>query len=312
MTSQNPENPRQLAEVIHDNTKPQIMALHTPSEIEQPQALLIPKSMQALAVKDITDRYKVRPDRRKGTVRADEINSFIELVNRFKSEDTVIFADQGAYIGSEHNRALPSPGSSITGIIDYHPLGSDNKAADNCEFKVKYSFPLSQDIKRWMASDGASFSQLDFSRFLEDRVLDIAVPTDEDRELVENLKPYFADSLQILELARDLEIYSKETIKQKGRLSSGETEVRFSTEHTDGSGKPIRIPDFFVINVPIFAGDALTRVLVRLRYRLKDGSVLWSYELYRIEEEMEEQFRAVCDLVMTQTELPLYYGAAAS
>ena len=71
----------------------------------------------------------------------------------------------------------------------------------------------------------------------------------------------------MLELSRNLEIYSQESYRQKNKLSSDETELKFTSQHVDAGGKPIKIPDFFVIQLPLFDGGISERVLVRLRYR---------------------------------------------
>ena len=71
----------------------------------------------------------------------------------------------------------------------------------------------------------------------------------------------------MLELSRNLEIYSQESYRQKNKRSSDETELKFTSQHVDAGGKPIKIPDFFVIQLPLFDGGISERVLVRLRYR---------------------------------------------
>jgi len=109
--------------------------------------------------------------------------------------------------------------------------------------------------------------QAEFALFLEEHIIEMSAPTDEDRAAVDGLKPKFADPMDMLSLSRDLEIYSKESVRQALKLSSGERNLQFTTEHCDADGKPISIPDFFVVQMPLFDGGESHRILARLRYR---------------------------------------------
>ena len=58
------------------------------------------------------------------------------------------------------------------------------------------------------------------------------------------------------------------SVQQAVTLATGEITINFAEQHKDGAGAPIRIPNLFLIAVPVFeAGDAY-RIPVRLRYRL--------------------------------------------
>jgi len=177
---------------------------------------------------------------------------------------------------------------------------------------VSFKFPLSKDFKYWLSNNAEAMSTGDFSIFMEERIVEMVVANDDDKFPIQSLKPKFADPLEMLELSRDLQIYSEDSVVSKQKLSSGEHEIKFSTEHKDASGQKIQLPDFFVINVPIFEGGDAHRICVRLRYRLNSGTIKWFYDLYRIDNVLNDAFDHACDRVRNETNLPLYYGEPES
>src|SRR5262249_37598297 len=155
----------------------------------------------------------------------------------------------------------------------------------------------------WLESNCKIMGQQDFALFLEEHHLEMASPVDEDRLSIGDLASSFAQPLEVLELARDLEIYSQESYRSKNNLSSGETEIRFTAEHVDAGNKPVKIPNFFVIQMALFEGGDRVRIPVRLRYRLKDGRVAWFYDLYRVDKALNEAFTMACMRVKADTTL---------
>src|SRR4051812_31147231 len=52
-----------------------------------------PAGRAVRTLKALQDEYRLFPERRKGTVRITAVDSFVEIVERFKNPDSVIFAD---------------------------------------------------------------------------------------------------------------------------------------------------------------------------------------------------------------------------
>lgn len=294
-------SPRELAETIRENMKPELKTISRGDD-DEVEILLIPEGMKAESVKKYLDENRTHPERRIGIITATRVESFNEIVNRFKNEDSILFA--GAKI---EDRSIAA---DITAIFDYHPKNDNVADAENLGHKAVYNFPISKAFKNWLECNNKGFSQLEFAYFLEKRLADLSSPTDDDKAKIEGLKPKWADPINMLELARDLEIYSSESFVSKQKTSSGEYELKFTNNHADANGKPLSIPDFFVVNVPVFEGGPRQRVLSHLRYR-KEGTVLqWFYELYNIDEMLFEAFEAACAEVKKAVDLPLIYGKA--
>lgn len=294
-------NPKDLAEVLRENFKPEVKTIERGDD-KKTDVIVVPEGFKVESLKKHLDENRLYPERRTGTVTTTRIKSFIDVVNRFKNEDSVVFAD----VKVEDKRIE----ANLTAVFDYHPKNDDVQDADNLGHRATFGFPISKAFKNWLEKNTQAMSQIEFAYFLEKRLHDMSAPTEEDKAMIEGLKPKFADPINILELSRDLEIYSNEAFISRNKLSSGETEIKFSAQHVDGNGKPISIPDFFVINVPIFEGGSRQRVLSQLRYR-KDGNVLvWFYELYNIDEMLLEAFDKATAEVEAAVALPLYFGKA--
>lgn len=288
-----------LAKTIQENIKPEIKSI---KELEQGdgQLAIIPKGMELHSLQKFVDENREYPKRRKGTIETTRMESFKKIVQRFKGESSILFAN--CSVSSNSIRA------GVKAVFNYHPADNDSFNADNADHKASYSFPLSRDFKVWLEQNQTPMTQIDFALFLEERVNDMAAPTDADKSQVSGLKPKFADPLEILELSRNLEIYSNEAFVSKNKLSSGETELKFTNQHVDGSGKPISIPDFFVIQIPVFDGGEPFRILSRLRYRKKDNCVVWFFDMYRIDTVLNDSFESTCETLSKELDLVLIHG----
>lgn len=286
-----------------ENIKPQILEVKAGSK-DSSYVLLRPDGMTAESIKEYLDEFKDVPDRRIGTEKALDVATFIELTNRFKDEGSVVFA--------EGKISANKITASIQAVLDYHLAQSKVTEARNGEHRVRYDFPLSKELEFWIGSNGVEFSQESFAGLLEKRVMEMAVANEQDIAAIKNLKPKFADPLEILALSRDLEILSVEKVRQAVKLQSGERTIQFTTEHTDTTGKPLSIPDFFMIVIPVFNGGGNARITVALRYRKKGEQIIWYYELYRIDQVFQTAFDATLKEVKEKTSLPLYLGSPAN
>ena len=296
-----------LSKIITDSmqpvfeTTPMVNCIEHKGEV--PYAV-VPKGMEIKSLQPLVNEFLSKPKFREGTVKLDRLGSFCAIVNRFKCEDTALFA-KGKILDNDIE-------ASLLAVFDYYPEGKENTLTGRCQHKALYNFPISKEFSFWLSNNSKVLSQGEFAELLEDRINDLVVAVTDEATTFVALNPKFADPIEILELSRDLEIYSNEQCKQKVKLASGETELKFTSEHVDGSGKPITIPDFFMINIPIFEMGDYQSIPVRLRYRLSQGSVKWFFELYRIDQVFDEAFHEACDEAVSTTELPLFIGSPES
>lgn len=264
------------------------------------RAVLLPPGRTPTSLKKLADEYATKPDRREGSAVLRDAESFVAHVLRFKSEESAVFASP--------DRAKPS----LLAVFDYHPRGGDATKADFAKHRALYECPLSEEWKAWQQHDGKLMPQVEFAEFIENRAADVVVAPPDDtnlRELSELLEGAFASPSRLLTLSRGLQINVEATVKDAVTLSSGEISVQYSETHVDGAGQPIKVPNLFVIQIPVFYAGEPWRIPVRLRYRRNSGRLLWSYHLYRADATFDAAFKEVVGRVRAATEVPVFLGA---
>lgn len=290
-----------IAELGRDATTIEIVDVSPPAEAAGLTPFQVGFNHNTGEIEDLRDhaeKWRIHPERRKGTATVLTLRSFIELANRHKSAHSVIFASSN----------WPNP--SMTAIIDYHEAGAGKPQFG--EHRVHYPFPVTDEFKAWSAQDGKVMNQTEFAAFIEERVAELSQATrDEELALTELFgSARIATPADMLALSRGLEVNVAGKVKQNTRLSSGEGEIVFTEDHLDGSGAKIVVPNLFMICLPVFLDGQPVRLPARLRYRVANGSVAWFYQLYRWKEIVRE--RVVEDLATaaTDTELPSFEGSA--
>jgi uncharacterized protein YfdQ (DUF2303 family) len=276
------------------------------------EVLILPDGRGGLAahsIKKFVDEYADAPDRREGTARLGDLDSFIAHTRRFMDDDSAIFADR--------NPTAPS----MTTVFDYHriPTGEGEKRIDQPRFgkhRAVYSFPLSDEWQAWIKSNGVPMQQAAFAAFLEDRIADVLDPIGAAGELestkkaMDALQVTFASPSRLLDLARGLTVRIESNVVNAQNLKSGESTLRFDTAHQDERGAPLDVPGAFLIGVPVFRGNDRFTICARLRYRIKpgEGKMTWHYDLYRAVETYDAAFTEACKTAAAKTELPLFMG----
>jgi hypothetical protein len=274
------------------------------------QDLTIPAVVQGtelhiLRPSEIED-WRTRPRFRAGTASLLTVESLIEHVNRFKDDDSVLFAN--------NDRASPT----ITAILDYHPKGA-TAAPRFGKHRAHYAFPLSDEWIAWHASNGLkrAMPMAEFAEFLEDRIVDVIVLIPDEDSVPEELQKFInslggvdtiATPNKLMELSRGLQVYEDSALKQAVKLSSGEGELSFEVTHRDQDGKPLKVPSLFLIAIPVFKNGPLYRIAARLRYRKGPEGVIFWYDLWRSERSFDDAFNEGCERVEVETGLPLLLG----
>ncbi|WP_234186449.1 DUF2303 family protein [Shinella sp. NM-101] len=261
-----------------------------------PLALHRGKEPAVNALANVIESYRLHPKRKQGTAEAQTFESFCELINRHKSEHSVIFADAD----------WREP--SFTAVIDYHHLGVDGQP-DYGRHRVHYAFPLSEEWQAWNKMNGQKMTQEDFAYFLEDRVAELSAPTAEERTWLErDFATTVATPSQLVELSRGLQVNVASKVKAVHTLANGEGQIAWEESHQDANGAPLKVPGIFILSVPpFFMGDKM-RIPVRLRYRAAGGSVTWFYQIYRPDQFITEHVRRALFDAREKTGLPAYEG----
>lgn len=302
MSIESQSDVRAALEFAKANVQPVILNLSSPTGEGAP-ALVLPAGLQAHSVKPFFDAYRSKPERRKGIASFSVVASLIEHVNRFKDEDSALFASEGNLEASKN--------PTITAVLDYHRKGAAGDPRFG-EHRAAYAFPFSDEWKAWNNVDGEELDQQSFAALLEDRALDLtAPPTDESDpalQIAKALGARYAGPQKLMELAGGLSINEGRKVKQFHDASSGAARLAFETEHTDEFGNPMDIPKLFLITIPVFKERPAYRIPVRLRYRISGSKVVWFVELFQADRAFKDSFQETCKDVAAKTGLPLFYG----
>lgn len=250
----------------------------------------------------VFDDYLLYPRARRGVAKVLSVDSFVEHVDRFRSDATVIFADD--------DRAKPK----LTAVLDYHPAGSHSDPAHG-RHRTLFEFPKSDEWIEWCGSDGKKMGMADFAAFLEDRVLDVddaqAELGPDVAKLVASLggPERIASPSQLVELSRGLSVHENSAVREAVKLSSGEGEVMFQNEHLDAAGERLVVPTMFLLAIPVFRNDAPYQLLARLRYRKTGAGLVFWYELSRADRVFDHAFKEAVEKVRKLTGSPVIYGS---
>ncbi|OAN52822.1 DUF2303 family protein [Sphingobium sp. TCM1] len=255
------------------------------------------------------DAFRPSPLHRSGTAALTQLQSFIDLVNRFKFPHSAIFASDDS--------AKPS----LTAIFDYHPdngeVGGElsANAVQARRHKASYAFPLSKEWQAWIGKNAKPMGMGDFARFIEDNIVDVSADQVESfakasQDFVSANRGTLASPSKLVEISRGLQVYERAVIKEAKNLSTGEAQFTFDSEHTDGDGKPLTLPTMFSITIPVFARSTdVFRLIARFRYRKTSDGLLFWYELWRPDLTFETAFNEAIEEVGSKTGLPIFVGA---
>ena len=279
----------------------------------EPRLLELPNGEKAYvgagpisSIKKLLDEYLLEPERRKGTSNHVDLNSFLAHVQRHKDESSVVFAAPRGDGGDP----------TITAIYNYNRAGGEDSATGNVarfgDHRAVYRCPLSDEWKVWSATQNRTFSQQEFAELVEKRILDVADPANAGQlaqDMIRTLGCTLASPAKLMELSRGLAVKVGTAVKRAVNLSSGEAQVFFAEEHADANGAPLVVPSAFLLGIPVFRGGELYQIPVRLRYRVREGGIHWSFDLYRWDLIFDHAFDAACTRVASETKLPVFRGS---
>lgn len=254
---------------------------------------------------NIFDGYLEAPRFRQGFAMFSQIESLIEHVNRFKDGDSVLFASD--------DRSKPS----ITAVIDYHRAGPIDEAKPRFgRHRSLFPFPLSDEWKAWGAMDKKPMKMREFAAFLEDRIPDVLDLIDGEDSLPEEMQKFvnavggrIASAAQLLEMSIGLKVNEKSAAEEAFNPSTGEATLHFKSEHVDGNGSPLRVPNLFLLAIPVFKNGQFYRLASRLRYRMTNEGLVFWYELWRADRAFDHAFADNCERAKVETGLPLLFGS---
>lgn len=275
-------------------------------------------------VEDVTKHIReaaqyLKPARRKGTARLATLQSLIDWANRFKGATSILYANP--------DRTAPS----LTCIANYHAEGgpqldavTPDGAANYGDHRGVYAFPLSKEWQRWMKVSGKPMGKDDMGQFIEDNAKDFIDPTPallnpgtvepgaewEQRliEVAEKIGGRFGQHLKLVHMSREFQAYEISNLSVSSNRDTGESTIAFVNEHKTPTGEPLKIPNLFLIAIPVLESGVLYRLPVRFQYRKSGGALQFVLTIYDPDRAFDDAFDEAIKIATEQTELPMLEG----
>jgi hypothetical protein len=292
------------------------------ADLSAAHLLSVPKGR---TIENVTEQMRkaathLKPAQKSGTAKFETLESFIDWTNRFKGAESVVFANQ--------SRQQPS----LTSVIDYHPEGApqlDPKTGDAnaryCRHRGLYKFPVSEEWKIWNAVAQKTLAKSELGEFIEEHAKDIIDPSPAlmgngksdnaepwEKPLIEvaaKLQGRYGQFARLMEMSRHLEIYESSNLITKRNPDDGTVQMSFENENKDAEGKPLAIPNLFLIAIPVFDQGVSYRLPVRFSFKKNGSAVSFRLTLYNPEAAFYDALKEAVNTAQEKTELPTFYGS---
>lgn len=243
---------------------------------------VIPRDMKVEVLEgalELSHSLGERPPRLDEVTQHHEVESFIAHVNHFKTDNTALWVD--------------TRGPRIEACYDYHHGPGE---PGWCRHRAVYACPLDEAWHRWTAITEGPMSQEELADFLDSNYEDLTSPPED----MVGPKP-----MDLLEMARDLQIHTKGQFSRKIDPATGEYAMVCKEEHTQQSTK---IPRQFWIGIPVFCGGAAYRIEFRLRFKLSEGKPKFYISMHRGDAVMTDALNEVRARIAKETGVVMYAG----
>lgn len=199
--------------------------------------------------------------------------SLIDYVNRFKTADTVIFANLDT--------------AKIIACIDYHSAGS--ASAGLRKHHAILQLQHSKEWQTWTGVDEEMFEQKKFARFLEEHKLDIMSPP----------------GAALLEMVLDMEKGVNMRVARKMKSAGSDRGSQDSAMDIDGT----ELPPVWSLQIPVYMGEPVVSVTAYARDEIADGKLTVGFKLSKIESVVEEELTRIAADIEARTSVPVMLGS---
>lgn len=201
-------------------------------------------------------------------------DALVEYVNRFKFEQSLLFADLDQ--------------SAIVAALDYHAKDQP----ENVSHRATLSLPFSEEWKIWREMSGKLVAQLEFARFIEENAPDILAP----------------DAGSLLEAVRDLQARRSVNFIAAVRTQSDNESFEYNDNTEARTKGDLELPTKFVLNIPVYFGEPPGEVQAFLRWKLDEGKLLLGIKLHRMEHIRQAAFRSIVTAMHERTSVLPVFG----
>lgn len=229
---------------------------------------------------------KPAPTRKVGVFHLLDVDSFVLYVNAHKTKGSVVFLD-----------VTPS-GATFKAILNHHEDGTEGKAGHQ-DHIVTYTCEKSVEWARWMKYDQQTITQLQFLEHIEDCQLLIREPNSADlmkllQGLTGTVGVRFGSALNLFN--GKMKLAYEEDVKIRGNDEPGVREA------------DMEIPQTISVVIPPFANGPAYEAKVRLRVRVGQNKLTFSYETVDTHLIVQEVVKEMRGKVAQATQIPILLG----
>lgn len=272
-----------------ENTKENI-AETVAREARKPFGIPTPGETPVIALPEgwkLEDMEKIMPAPRRKKAKAvlNDAPSFIEYIKRHGS-----LANSTVWCDADYRNGKVK----LTAILNDN--GETATEAAWRDHVATFCPAFSAEWARWFTKDKETFNQAEFAAFIEENLADIAGVEGSPK------------GAQMLEMALNFEANQDMRFKSAMRLQNGAVQINFVQNDDDQTLSKMQMFDKFSIGIPVFWGGDAYRMDARLRYRARDGKVIFWFELIRPDKALEDATKYLIEKVRTETGNPFFYG----
>ncbi|MGS0976165.1 DUF2303 family protein [Burkholderia glumae] len=227
------------------------------------------------------------PLRKVARVRVRDVDSFIDYLKRHGSLTDCTIWCQADYVQGK---------ISFTGILNDH--GEDENAPAWRDHRALFSPEFSEEWRRWSGLNKKQMNQTEFASFIEDNLKDIACPDGSG----------LPSGGAMLEMALSFEATQDMRFKSAIRLSNGGVNLSFVQDDDAQTLQKMSVFERFAIGVPVFWNGDAYQIDARLRYRVRDGKLVFWFELIRADKVLEAAATTIITTIKENTGNPFFFG----
>jgi uncharacterized protein YfdQ (DUF2303 family) len=300
--------------------------------------LVMPQGMKIEDAKPYLDKLRDKPRRIETKALMLSVDSLIDYTNNFKSAGTRLFLTP-----SDHGR-----NARLMTVLDFHEATSEPRFGahraiytfqpsdrlkawsdaseggmnnmDFAAFMQERRFDLVNPPVDWMLVQGDTLTRMLWILNLADDIGTIDDDTEEGEDadrliprsaLYKLRKIRFGSAQRLLQMSRTIEISVNAKSTEGYDDNTGERVVNFQEEHEtkDRAGRKIKVPEMFLIRIPIFQNESEIILPVRLQYRRKAGGPIeWYLTLFEWRRVLDNATLNEAQRAATATTCPLTLG----
>lgn len=209
-------------------------------------------------------------------------DSLADYVNRFKNDDSVLFAD--------------IDNDTIVAIVDYHEEAADDGGvkAHLTQHRATLRLPKSLEWKTWTDASDKLMSHQQFATFLEENSVDVVSPAGAD----------------LLELCRDLQVIQNVNFGSTVRMGDL-TQVNYQKDSDATAKGSIALPASIMLSIPVYFGEPNVSIMAFMRRSIEDGKLRLGVKLSRAESVRQLEFHRIVGAITDDVGVTTLYGTPA-